>query len=236
MARRLSIGLVLTTLVIALAPSIAAADIDGDCSGEAIIRGQTYTPERNDTAKTAIPIPNEDGVQATYSGSVGFENLRHEGSAKVQVGPFGITLGDWGGSNEDDQRGVSNQVYEIDDFRDKLPIWVPGVWRVSATHSASGGDCSGFAMVKLEGNALGNAVGWIALIGLIGTAYVAINAALKKRMTSAVIAALFLGLFLAVLLMMFGVRPLDAVTTVVLPVALAIAAGVLALTRPRSAF
>ena len=236
MARRLSVGLVLAALAIALVPGIAAADIDGECSGEATMRGQTYTPEANDTAGTAIPIPDEEGIQVTYSGSVDFENLRHEGAAKVQVGPFGITLGDWEGSNEDDVRGVTNQIYEIDDFRDKLPIWVPGVWKVSAAHSASGGDCTGFAMVKLEGNALGNVVGWIALIGLLGTAYVAIDAALKRRMMSAVVAALVLGLFLALLLMMFGVRPLDTITTVVLPVVLAVGAGALALTRPRSVF
>ncbi len=235
MARRLSTGLVLAALVVSLAPGISYADVNGECTGEATIKGQTYTPD-NDTPGEAIPIPNEDGVQVTYSGSVGFENKGHSGSVSVQVGPFPITVGDWEGSNEADDRGVTNQIYELDDFRDQLPIWIPGVWRVNGEHNASGGSCDGFAMIKLEGAALGSVVGWIALIGLLGLGYAATRAAMKRQTVFATIAAFAAGLFLALLLMMFGVRPLDTVTTVILPVALGLIALVVALTRPRPAF
>jgi hypothetical protein len=235
MARKLLITAVLATLVVALIPGTASASVTGECTGEAIIKGETYTPA-NDTPGNAIPIPNEKGVQVTYSGSVGFENMNHSGVAKVQVGPFNITLDKpWSGSNEDDDRGVENQIYELDDFRDKLPIWIPGVWKVSASHSASGGECSGFAMIRLEGNPLGNAVGWVVLIGLIGTGAWLVSSIMRKRPISAAIAALLFGIFLSLALMMWKVRPLDTLTTVVVPVVLAIMAAVVAALMSRSA-
>jgi len=223
MARRLAIISVLALLVLTLLPGMATASVTGDCDGEAIIKGVTYGPE-NDTPGNAIPIPDEDGVRVTYSGSVGFENLNHSGAAKVQVGPFNITLGDWSGTNEADDRGVEDDIYELDDFRDKLPIWIPGVWKVSASHSASGGECSGYAMIKLEGNPLGNVVGWATLIGLVATGYWLISALVRKHPVSAAFAALLLGVFLALALMMWKVRPLDTLTAVIVPIALAILA------------
>lgn len=235
MTRRLSIGLFLAALLVTFVPSVAFADVNEECFGEAKIKGETYTPA-NDTPGNAIPIPDEDGVQVTYSGGVTFENKNHEGSVKVQVGPFPIEVGDWEGSNEADERSVENRIYELDDFRDKLPIWIPGVWRVSGTHSASGGTCDGFAMIKLEGAALGNPVGWISLIGLIGAGYGAVNAAMKRQTVFATIAAFAAGIFLAILLMMFGIRPLDTLTTVILPVGLGVVALIFSLTRPKSVF
>lgn len=234
MARRLTITALLTVLVIALVPNVAAASVTGECTGEATIKSVDYTPA-NDTPKNAIPIPDEAGVIVTYSGSVGFVNTNHSGAAKVQVGPFAITLDKpWGGSNDADDRGVVNQTYELDDFRDKLPIWIPGVWKVTASHSADGGDCSGFAMIKLEGNPLGNVVGWIVLVGLLGTVFWAAMAMIRKRMVSAALAALIFGIFLSLALMMWKVRPLDTLTTVIVPIVLAILAAVVVSLSARS--
>jgi len=228
MARRLAIIAALAALVLAIIPGIATASVTGECDGEAIIKGQRYTPA-NDTPGNAIPIPDEDGIQVTYSGSVGFENKNHSGSAKVQVGPFNITLAQaWSGSNDQDDRSVEDQIYELDDFRDKLPIWIPGVWKVSASHSASGGECSGFAMIELEGNPLGNPVGWVVVVGLLGSAAWLANALIKKKPASAALAGLVFGLVLSLGLMMWKVRPLDTMTTVILPVLLAVLAGVAA--------
>jgi hypothetical protein len=229
------LGLALGALVIMTVPNAALASVTAGCTGDAIILGETYTPA-NDTPKNAIPIPDQDGVEATYSGSVTFENKNHEGSITVRVGPFGIGLGDWEGSNQQDDRGVTNQIYELDDFRDKLPVWIPGVWKVTATHSASGGECSGFVVVKLAGSPFSSPVGWIVIAGLIGVAYLTIRATMKRRMVAAAIAAVFSGLFLALALMIFGVKPLDSLTTVVMPLALAIIAVVVAMYRPRSPF
>jgi len=238
MIRRFVYSLVLGALAVALLPGIAAAKVTGDCDGSATIKGVTYTPA-NDTPSNAIPIPNEAGVVVTYSGSVGFANTNHSGSAKVVVGPFNITLDKpWGGSNPQDDRSVENQTYQLDDFRDKLPIWIPGVWKVTATHHADGGECSGFAMIKLEGNPLGNAVGWVALLGTIGLIYGLIEAVRKRRMTSALFAGLFLGLFLALDLMMWAVKPLDNLTVVVIPILLAVLGlvGALLMKRGRPTF
>jgi len=227
MVRKLAIISLLAALVIALMPGSASASVTGACTGDATIKGVTYTPA-NDTAGNAIPIPDEDGVQVTYNGSVDFENMNHSGTVKVQVGPFNINVGDWAGENPEDTRGVTNKIYELDDFRGKLPIWIPGIWRVSASHSASGGECSGFAMIKLEGNPLGNVVGWVVLIGLLGTGFWAVMSLIRRRTASAAIAALIFGLFLSLALMMWKVRPLDTLSTVVIPVLLAIIAGVIA--------
>ncbi len=234
--RRFSTTALLAVIVVALIPGIASADVLGECDGEAIIKGVTYTPE-NDTPATAIPIPNEKGVKVTYSGAVDFENKNHSGAAKVQVGPFKITLDKpWGGPNGDDDRRVDDQIYRLDDFRDKLPIWIPGVWKVSAAHTASGGDCSGFAMIELEGNPLGNVIGWIVLVGMIGTGYWAVSAIVRKHAASAAIAALVFGVLLSVALMMWKVRPLDTLTTVILPIVLAVlgALAVVLLSRSNS--
>ncbi len=234
MVRRLSITAVLAALVITLVPGVASASVTGECTGEATIKGVKYTPA-NDTPGNAIPIPDEKGVQVKYSGSVNFANTNHSGVAKVQVGPFNITLDKpWGGPNTADDRGVENQIYELDDFRDKLPIWIPGVWKVTATHSADGGSCSGFAMIKLEGNPLGNFVGWIVLIGLIGTGYWLISAIVRKHPVSAAFAALLFGFFLALALMMWKVRPLDTLTTVIVPIVFAILAALAVILMSRS--
>ncbi|MCP3994587.1 MAG: hypothetical protein GY722_05910 [bacterium] len=234
MARRFAITALLAVLVMALIPNVASASVTGDCDGEATIKSVTYTPA-NDTPSNAIPIPDEEGVEVTYSGSVDFLNTNHSGAAKVQVGPFNLTLDKpWGGSNEADDRGVVDQIYQLDDFRDKLPIWIPGVWKVSASHSADGGDCSGFAMIKLEGNPLGNPVGWVVFVGLLGTAFLAVSAIVRKRPVPAAIAALFVGVFLSLALMMWKVRPLDTMTTVIVPLVLAILAAVIASLTARS--
>ncbi|MDJ0952681.1 MAG: hypothetical protein QNJ81_03275 [Acidimicrobiia bacterium] len=234
MVRRLSITAILAALVLTLAPGIAPASVTGECTGEATIKGVTYTPA-NDTPSNAIPIPNERGVQVTYSGSVGFANTNHSGVAKVQVGPFNITLAEpWRDPNTADQRSVQDQIYELDDFRDKLPIWIPGVWKVTATHSADGGSCSGFAMIELEGNPLSNVVGWLVLIGLIGTGYWLISAIVRKHPVSAAFAALLFGFLLSLALMMWKIRPLDTFTTVVLPIVLAFLAALAVIIMSRS--
>lgn len=235
MARRISIRLVLAALVIALAPSVASASVTGECTGEATILGETYTPA-NDTPKNAIPIPDREGVQVTYSGSVNFENKNHSGSVKVQVGPFNIAVGDWDGANQQDDRGVTDKIYELDDFRDKLPIWIPGVWKVSGEHSAGPNSCTGFAMIKLEGSPFTNPVGLIVIVALIALIYLAVRAAMKRHMVAAALLALFAGLLLAVAVMMLGIKPLDTVTTVVIPILLAVVAVGFAMYRPRSPF
>lgn len=211
MSRRFVLTLGLAALIVGLAPGIASASVTGDCTGSAEIQGVTYTPA-NDTPATAIPIPNEDGVTVKYSGSVGFKNTNHHGSVRVQVASFGIKVGDWAGTNEKDERGVKDQIYELDGFRSSLPVWIPGIWRVSATHSADGGSCSGFALIRLEGNPLGSAVGWIVLALALGSLALLAQAVRKRRLALAIVAGLLLGLFFSVMLMMYAIRPLDSLS------------------------
>ena len=79
-------------------------------------------------------------------------------------------------------------------------------------------------MIKLAGNPLGNVLGWIVLVGLLGLAYAIVRSITKHRMVGAALAALFFGLFLATALMMWGVKPLDTLTVVVVPLLLAVVA------------
>ncbi len=62
---------ILAAFLVGLVPGVGSASVDGDCTGEATIEGVTYTPA-NDTPSNAIPIPDKEGVEVRYSGSVGF--------------------------------------------------------------------------------------------------------------------------------------------------------------------
>ncbi len=172
MVRRLAFLLFTTGLLLAMMPSIATAGVEpeGACWGTAVINGVTYTPD-NDTRSNAIPIPDEEGVLIDYTGTVNFENLDHSGEIAVRIAGFDIGIAEWGDPNTDDTRGAAG-IYELDDAYEKIddvvPFGrVPGIWVVSGSHTASGGECSGTAMIKIEGNPLSNPLGWIALGGLV---------------------------------------------------------------------
>lgn len=171
MVRRLVFLLFATGLLLAAIPSIASAGVEpeGACWGTAVIKGETYSPA-NDTPSNAIPIPDEEGVLIDYTGMVDFENLDHGGEIGVTIAGFDIGIADWGGPNANDTRSTVG-IYELDDAYDKIDDTVPfgrvpGIWIVSGSHDASGGECSGSAMIKIEGNPLTHPVGWVALGGL----------------------------------------------------------------------
>jgi len=172
MVRRLGFLLFAAGLLLAIMPAVANAGVEpeGACWGTAVIKGVTYSPE-NDTRSNAIPIPDEEGVQIDYSGQVNFENMDHSGGIAVRIAGFDIGIAEWGDPNSDDTRSASG-VYELDDAYEKIdnvvPFGrVPGIWVVSGWHNASGGECSGTAMIKIEGNPLSNPLGWIALGGVV---------------------------------------------------------------------
>jgi len=174
MVRRLVFLVFAAGMLLAAVPSIAGAGVDpeGACWGTATIKGVTYTPA-NDTPSNAIPLPDEDGILIDYEGTVDFENTHHSGEIGVRIAGFDIAIADWGDANTADDRGASG-TYELDDAYEKIedvvPFGrVPGIWIVSGSHTASGGECSGFAMIKIEGNPLSHPVGWVALGGLVLT-------------------------------------------------------------------
>ena len=175
MRRRLAMSGVFASLVLmVIAPAASASVTEGQgiCDGWAEIEGVRYTPA-NDTPGNAIPIPDEEGVVIEWYGEANMANTGGSGAIYVNVAGFKIKVDDWATNNAVQ---ISNGgTYQLDDFYEEIdqrvPLGrVPGIWRVEGEHSADGGDCAGFAMIKLEGNPLGTLVGWITVVGLIVTA------------------------------------------------------------------
>ena len=167
-------GVLTALMIIGFAPTALASVTEGRgvCDGWAEIKGERYTPA-NDTPGNAIPVPDESGVVIEWHGEANMANTNGRGAIYVNVAGFRIKVDDW---TTDNAVQVSNGgFYQLDDFYEEIdsrvPIGrVPGIWRVDGEHSADGGECAGFAMVKLEGNPLGTLVGWITVVGLIITA------------------------------------------------------------------
>jgi hypothetical protein len=175
MRQRAKVTALLTAIVVlGLAPSASASITEGEgiCDGWAEIDGVRYTPA-NDTPGNAIPIPDEEGVLIEWYGEANMPNTNGSGAVYVNVAGFKIKVDDW--TTNDAVQTSNTGFYELDEFYDELddrvPIGrIPGIWRVEGDHSADGGECAGFAMIKLEGNPLGTLVGWITVVGLIATA------------------------------------------------------------------
>jgi hypothetical protein len=227
--------LVLTILTGALIMTVvgpAGASVSGPCDGNATIQGITYTPD-NDTPSNPIVLPNRDGVTIPYEGNVGFSNKGFNGKIGVTIVGVNVLIDDWDGVNDDDIRTKVGK-YELDDFYSQVDSTVPGgrvpgLWRLWVEHSADGGSCSAFAMIKIEGNPLSTPVGAATLIltliaaGLVvRSLWVKIKEGMvKQRIALGVIAGLFLGLGLGLLLFMYGLRTLDRAMMIYLPLLMA---------------
>jgi hypothetical protein len=175
MKRRLAASAVLAGLILTVIAPAASGSVtkgEGICDGWAEINGVRYTPA-NDTPGNAIPVPEEEGVLITWEGSANMPNTNGSGAIYVNVAGFLIKIDDW---TTNDAVQISNGgVYQLDDFYEevdkRVPIGrVPGIWRVDGKHEADGGECAGFALIRLEGNPLGTLLGWIVIVGLIITA------------------------------------------------------------------
>jgi hypothetical protein len=162
-------GAVAVLLVLAVPGTATASVTTGTCTGTVTIAGETYTPA-NDSAGNPIVVPNEEGLVAAWTASIADDPSSLEGKIQIVIAGLGITVADWG-TGPNAQR-EANGNYSIDDARaeieDVVPVGViPGLYRVRGNH---GTICEGFAMVRIEGNPLGNVVGWVVVVGLVLTA------------------------------------------------------------------
>lgn len=180
MRRRLAAIGLLGGLLSLVVPGVAAASVTlGDCTGWVKIPDDAgtihmYTPD-NDTPAKAIPIPDRDGVTIEYFGRAPFDNSNHSGAVYIHIAGLKIKIDDWGTTGPETETEKQDK-YQLDDAKDAIEGFVPldfltGVYKVSATHKADGGECAGFAMVKFGGNPLGTVVGWIIIIGIVVTAF-----------------------------------------------------------------
>jgi len=223
---------VLTGALVFGVVSPAGASVAGACGGKATIQGVTYTPA-NDTPSNPIILPNRDGVTIPYEGTVGFLNKNFSGEIGVTIAGVNVKIDDWKGVNDDDIRETKGD-YALDDFYSQVDSMVPGgrvpgLWRLWVQHSADGGSCSAFAMVKIEGNPLSTPAGALVLIltliaaGLLTrSVWVKVREGMvKQRIVLGVIAGLVLGLGIGLLMFMYGLRTLDRTVLIYLPLFLA---------------
>ncbi len=219
---------VLTGVLVIATVSPSSASVAGPCSGSATIQGITYTPA-NDTPSNPIVLPNRNGVTIPYQGSVGFPNKNFNGEIGVTIAGVNVKIDDWKGVNDDDIREKIGK-YELDDFYSRVDSMVPGgrvpgLWRLWVEHSADGGSCSAFALVKIEGNPLSTPAGALALIltliaaGLLARSlWVKVKEGIvKQRIILGVVAGLVLGLGIGLLMFMYGLRTLDRTVLIYLP-------------------
>ncbi|HDL42021.1 MAG TPA: hypothetical protein ENG98_03280 [Actinobacteria bacterium] len=229
--KKLALAVLTGALIVGMV-NPAGASVSGPCDGSATIQGTTYTPA-NDTPSNPIVLPNRNGVTIPYQGNVGFSNKDFNGKIGVTIAGVNVKIDDWTGVNDDDIREKVGE-YELDDFYDQVDSTVPGgrvpgLWRLWVEHSADGGSCSAFALIKIEGNPLSTPAGALTLIltliaaGLLTRSlWVKVKGGMvKQRIVLGVIAGLILGLGIGLLMFMYGLRTLDRTVLIYLPLFLA---------------
>lgn len=174
----LVLGVIASVLIL---PATAMAGIEGGCTGSVVIDGTTYGPN-NDTVDNPIVVPLEqDGLAALWEGKVPFDNRNNQGELGIVVGPFTLTIADWGGANEANSDGNSGS-YSIEEFKDLFPVpesLIPrGVYELSGEHTADGGKCTGTVMVKLEGS---GTIGIASVVGAGVTFLTMLGAGLRRK-------------------------------------------------------
>jgi hypothetical protein len=201
----------------------AGAAIDGPCRGTATIDGIVYS-EANDSADNPIVIPDQDGLIAFWEGSTDAPITEHTGELGVVIGPATINFADWGGENSDLETESSGS-YAIDDARDVLPINLVGLYEVSGFHSGEGGKRRELRRIR-HGAAGRESIddsgrrrfGSRSRTGSGWSAFCREDASMSGRPVLGSISGLFLGLFAAVLLQQYGIRPLDTFSVIGLPI------------------
>ncbi len=174
----LILGLMASALIL---PATAMAGIEGGCTGSVVIDGKTYGPN-NDTIDNPIVVPIEkDGVVALWEGEVPFDNRNHEGRLGMVIGPWTISVAEWGDANEANVTANSGS-YSIDEFKSLFPVsesLIPrGVYELSGEHTADGGRCTGTVMVKLEG---GGIIPIVAVVGAGVTFLTMLSAGFRRQ-------------------------------------------------------
>lgn len=170
----------LTAAIVFLLAVPAGASVSGGCTGKAVIDGVQYGPG-NDTPGNAIIVPDNDDAVASWSGEVPFANTNFDGNAAITVGPWGIEVADWSGSNSDDVREASGD-YSLGELRSALPVdvGIAGIYEVVVKHKADGGSCEANVFVKFEGSPLATPLGIVTAAGLVLTALGLLGAMFAK--------------------------------------------------------
>ena len=246
----------LATLILgglaAFAPP-ADAGVEGGCHGTADFTEDAagaYTPD-NDTIDNAIIVPKADGNVAQWMGDVPGNNENFSGQVDVQIGPFWVTVGDWGfpnfnGENDLDGRSDSGD-YNMDEFWSAIEgagfskAWIQGVYNARGSHTADSVNCTAQFMVKFEGSPIESPLVKIS-IAILALAVIMIIIAGRRKSSGGrffrgrpilmIIAMLLLAITISILLQQYCKAPLNTTTTVILPIILIIIGLVIAKIAP----
>lgn len=230
MNRLSSVGHIVISVVllaVASAGPAAAQQPSNDCEGSAEIGGVTYRTVRAPNGElrvspSPVVVPDDvEGLIVPFSGLVGFANTNFRGEVSVVVGGISFDVEDWASPNPDDVRatfpGATHRI------RDDLPS-VVGLVQVKAFHEADGGRCELSFRMKLNGSVLSTPLGLLATFGLILSGVLLLLAGLRRRGTEqglyalGVIFGLLFGLFLALTLQQWSIRPLDTFSLFAFPI------------------
>lgn len=201
---------------------VAEAGMTGPCDLTITIEGTTYTAD-NDTPSNPIFIPDRSGVIAEWKATTELVIASPSGSAAIVVGPGAVTVNEWASGS---QKTEISGTYSIDKALEGLPVDIVGLYEVSGFHRGSGGSCEGTAMILFEGSPLSNPIGWLGLLGTFLALIGFLRSMTKKRKTGrrgkpvlGTLSGLLLGVFLALDLQQFGIRPFDTLMVIGLPAA-----------------
>ena len=160
-------GAALLFLVLWAAPA-AAVDVEGGCEGSVTsldadgeTLDQVSAPGEGGTKSDPLLV-DADGTIA-YEGST--PGVFHDHTWKVAA--MGITVKDGGSANADDESSTSDTA-EVGDY---LPFDAPGLYKISGSITATEGECSVSAWVKIAGSPVGSPpfiAGAVSAVGGLG--------------------------------------------------------------------
>lgn len=133
------------------------------CQGHATVRDGSKTYEV-DARDKEVKAPREG--TAAYAGSITTTTHDHSGVVRLKLGPFNITLGLWGPSENANNENSSAGTKEIPDAVKFVP---PGKYEVSGYHQGKEGRCAGKVTIELEGSPLSTPAGAAAAVGTLVT-------------------------------------------------------------------
>ena len=189
------------SLVLVASAALAAgagATVNGPCS--ASINGVDVKNQSATSASGAIVVANDAKVPVTMSASKPISTLQ----VRISLMGLGRTVKSGPASGTSWARIVNVGDYSF---------WGVGLYQVTGSSTGSGLECSGTAIVRVEGSPLSTPAGWtgiglaaVGALGLLGTALAALRGGgMLKASLLGVLSGLAAALGLTVLLQQFSV-------------------------------
>ena len=114
-------------------------------------------------------------------------NENFSGQVDIQIGPFWVTVGDWGFPNFNGENSLDGRMdsgdYNMDEFWDAVgnKDLIQGIYNARGSHTADGVNCTAQFMVKFEGNPIESPVVIVSIVILVLAVIMIIIAGRRKR-------------------------------------------------------